>query len=342
MEEVIRHIVNSLNNIPDREDCPNFSDKSYKPLKIDKNNFHFIKAISSNKKIAFIDGGNAEIIKAANFSLHIIRVYYNVYLKNKKLKSKKHQSYVFLNAVNKNNKINYEAEIFNNDLNLNKEDLIFDSFDSTLRTGIHRVIISKIGEIARRFAELKLAEKLVEELDEGTIIVMDRDLQASITNEAKYFNLIYDKALKKDVTITGLCKSSNILTNNGNSINALLNVIGPENPWFYHPIVEITNENHKAEMFFIKLHEKSKHVFRFEIYDKQKANAEEVLSLLSDNSNDPIFPGYPYGLIEADRSARITNQEKEYQKTIFLAKIGRKLDSHLAAINAHDILDNII
>lgn len=322
------------------DDCIDFSDKRYKPLKIDKKNFNKINEIRTDKKIAFVDGGNAEILKTADFSFQLIRVYYNIYKDNKKIKSKKREFYVLINAVNKEGSIKYRAKIFNDKL-LDEDDLLLDSFDETLKTGGHRADVSKIGEIARRFAELKIIEELTGELDKGDIVVRDGDLQATVTNECKYFDSIYKKALEKNVIICGLSKTSSLLTNKGNSAAFLLGNISPSGAWYYYPAVKIENKEHQAEMFFVKLHEKSKHVFRFEVFNGNTFKINEILTLLKDNSKDPVFLGYPYGLIEVDRFARIGNYEKEHLKTILLAKTGNKLESFSAPLNAHNILDNI-
>jgi len=341
---IINRIIDSLNVEETDDSMPYFSDKSYKPFKINKNNFHKIEKISLNKKIAFIDGGNTEIIKSASFSLQLIRVFYVIYKDNKKIDSKKYEIYVLVNVIKKDDKLSYETEIFNNKINLNKEDLRFDLYDESLKQGIHKIKIKRIGETVRKFAELKTAELLIDKLDDGDIIVRDGSLQSSITNENKYFNNLYKKALEKNIIITGLSKTSTLLTDKGNAITALLNMISPEGCWYYYPIVNINNINHKAEMFFIKLNEKSKHIFRFEVYKEQKFNIKEILGLLIKNANDPVFVGYPYGLIEADKFARISNDEKEYLKTILISKIGKnlnKLNKHTATINAHEILDKI-
>ncbi len=89
-KEIINSIINSLNeNIKEKGSYAQFNDPSYEPIKISKDNFHEIKNISLNKKIAFIDGGNAEILKAPNFSLQLIRTYYTIYKENKRINSKK-------------------------------------------------------------------------------------------------------------------------------------------------------------------------------------------------------------------------------------------------------------
>ena len=70
--------------------------------------------------------------------------------------------------------------------------------------------------------------------------------------------------------------------------------------------------------------------------------AEQAINEIASNCCDPIFVGYPYGLVEADRIARVSNQEKESLKTIFLVKLRNKnIEKYLNAANAHEILDKI-
>ena len=70
--------------------------------------------------------------------------------------------------------------------------------------------------------------------------------------------------------------------------------------------------------------------------------AEEIINSIAANCNDPVFIGYPYGLIEADKIARIGNNEKEFLRTVFLTKLKKKdIEKYLSAKNAHGILDRI-
>ena len=106
MDALIEEIKKKLDNKPDfEEEFPKFSDSKYRAFKISKGNFHKIEKADNkknarksaifgtncvgNKKLAFIDGGNLEILKAANFSLNLVRVYYSIYQNNKKISSKK-------------------------------------------------------------------------------------------------------------------------------------------------------------------------------------------------------------------------------------------------------------
>jgi len=327
------------------EEIPKFSDSKYRPYKISKDNFHKIKKINENARIAFIDGGNLEVLKAADFSLNFIRVYYSVYMDNKKIESKKYEFYTLVYADNKDGEIFYKTKLFseNTEVLPSEDDLAFDSFDVSLKSGQNRINISRIADVVRRFSELKIASMVAERLDKGDVVVLDGSLQSTMTNENRYLEELFKKGLEKDVLITALSKSCTLMTDSGASLITVLNTICPEAEWCYYPVAEIESMEHQAEMFFVKFHEKSRHIFRFEVYKKQKSSVERAFSLLKENSNDPVFLGYPYGLIEADKFARVSNKELEYLKTMLTLKIGKdsELDRHLNVRNAHDILDKV-
>ena len=88
----------------------------------------------------------------------------------------------------------------------------------------------------------------------------------------------------------------------------------------------------------------SKHCFRFEIFKKQKDDKMKVLGCLIDNCRDISFPGYPYGLILADRFARVSNKEKEYLQNILLSQDKEQIKGIIDGTrtnDAHSILDSI-
>ena len=335
MKEIINKIIERINTSLKTEEDDYVDIPYHEAVKINKNNFNKIINKKTNKKICFVDGGNSEIIRASNFSLQFIRVYYNIFKDNKKLKGKRFEFFVLVNAVNKDGKIVYESEFFGNDLKIDK--FIFDSFDKSLKTGEHRVNISRIGEIARRFLEIEVCNIAFNEIDSGDFLVMDRDLEVNITNEEMFFDKLYKEALKKNVIVSGLSKTTNLLTKKGNSVNALLNSL-KEGSWYYK--VELDD----FDMYFVKLHEKSKYCFRFDVSKKVNYEINEILSLLTENSKDPVFLGYPYGLIDADKFARVSNNERDYLRTMFIAKFGKRwkeIEKYETSLDAHDVLNRI-
>ena len=332
--DIIDKILDKLGDKEEvKDELISFSDKRYKAEVLDKSNFHEISGAVSDRRIAFIDGGNTEVLSLPNLNLQLVRVYYNIFQRNKKIGSKRLDFYVFVEAVQEEG-IKYKVEIKPDDI-LNG--LRFDSFDESLREGKHRVKVSKVAEAVRRFLELHLAKKAVDRLDRGGVIVLDGSLKASITGEKQYFDALYGKCLDKGVIVSGLPKSCSLLTNKGNSVLTVLRRISPKGAWYYHNAVSIENPEHKADMFFVKLQKNSKFVFRYELFNESKYDIDEVLSLLMDNSKDPVFLGYPYGLIEADRFARVSNNEKEYLKTQLMVRL-KKDDLEQ---DAHSVLDSV-
>ena len=340
-DEVIKKILESIDESSIlTETYPKFSGEGYRAHKIDAKNFHEINPLLSGKKIAFIDGGNAEIIGSANFSLNLVRVCYAIYQNNKKIKSERFDFFAFVKAVNESGEICFKTEFFGND-NLGLKNVFFSSFDSTLMLGISRAEIGSVSNAVRRFAELKLA-KSVSDSNLADIIVLDGNLQATLTNEGKYLDELCESCEENKIILSALGKTNSLFTEHGNLLSAVLGSIAKMQRWFYHPIADIHSYSHKAEMFFVKLHEKSRHVFRFEIFNVQKMMAEKTINEISSNCCDPIFLGYPYGLVEADRIARVSNQEKEMLKTEILVRLRNKnVEKYLNASNAHEILDRI-
>ncbi len=347
-KDQIIDIINILSStIPSYEnDCAHFPEKGYECFPISKENFHSFKSAVSERKIAFIDGGNAEILKAPNFSLHFIRVFASVYQGRNKLAMKKYEFYALIHSAAEGNEIVYKTNLFpvKESVLLDENELSFSSFDQTLRSGMHRAEISRVGDAIRRFAELRIAAEITKNLDANDLIILDGTLQATLTNEEKHLEELYQKAAAKNIVVSALAKTSSIFTKKGNSMSGILNEIGQNEKWFYYPVANISNDSHKVKLFFVKLHEKSNYVFRFEVYNRSEFKPDELFSNISIVSKDPVFLGYPYGLIEADRFARVSNEEKESLKIQFMVKSGKtwnKLIKYVNSVNAHDVLDSI-
>ena len=131
-------------------------------IEINTNNFAPIPQNFSQKSIAFVDGGQAEIISAGNFCLSFIRVGALVYSNNVKVKDYKYEFYILTTANYQNGEVVYESKIFpfGNEALLDENDLHISSTDATIRSGAERASISKVSNMARHFAELALCAKV--------------------------------------------------------------------------------------------------------------------------------------------------------------------------------------
>ncbi len=324
--EISQKIKETINNFSEEEeDSIIFNNKQ---IKIDINNFQPIfqseknkeESRGLNKTTAYIDGGQAEIISTGNFCLSFIRVFAQVFENNQKIKSYKNEFYLFTRAEWSEKEIFYESKIFPlQEKIIDEEDLFISSNDSTIKTGTERAPISKIINMARRFAELSLASKV----ENADFVVLDGTLEPTFKNEEKYLE-------KLSKNCCALAKSSSLLTTSGNSPVILLNKIGLSGCWSY--FVD-TKNNFKT--YFGRLNEKAVHVFRFE-------GDQDILPHLVQNCQDALFLGYPYGLIYADKMARVSNNEKKsLMMKMLLKEENKDILDYLTSSNAHDILDNI-
>ncbi len=345
--EIVSKIVNSLAQREFKQDCMvKFSDQRYSPFPANKSNFRKIHDAGNGKKIAFIDGGNAEVISSPELSVSLVRVYCTVYQDNKRISSQIAEFYSVATSFLKEGEVHYGAEIYDvkGISGLDASMMTFNSYDPTIKQGIFRSKIGIIGGIARRFAEIKMAAAAAAMLEEGDMIVRDGTLQSSVTGESGLLEELYMKASSRGVIVTGLAKTSNLYMDDGSAASSYFLRLGPEGKWFYHPIAEIRHPDHKADLYFARLNDMSNHVFRFEVYKQGRYDIENLVSMLAGNAKDPVFLGYPYGLVEADQFARVTRQDVEYARAMFMAKAGKewaRIKDLMSSSDAHDVLDNI-
>lgn len=268
------------------------------------------------KTIAFVDGGQAEILSAGNFCLSFVRIGAVFLEGDAKIKQLKHEFYLFTKARYDGKEVCYDSRIFpvGNKTLLEEKYLAVSSTDSSIRIGMERAPITAISTMARRFAELQLAASL-----NADYVLLDGTLEPTLKNEDAYLSLL-------PPSVSALAKTCSLFTASGNNPLMMLNKIAGEGCWKYH----LENKT-----FFIKLHEKAKYVFRFE-------GNPEILPHLVQNSRDALFLGYPYGLILADQLARVSNEEKKSLRMNFLLRLENKeIREYLNATNAHEILDGL-
>lgn len=313
----VGELVSNLNNVfsDDKDDSILINGKK---IKIDSENLHRVKPVKTKSKIAFVDGGNAVLFASSNFCLQFIRVYYCIFQENKKFSEGKREFFCLTKAASEAGELKYKSEFFGDKV---LDPLEFNAFDPTLKKGSNQCEIAEIGGIVRRFAELKLAKEVSEELSKEDVVVLDGSLKPAVVGEKKYLDDI------KGIVLCSLSKTNSLVTEKGNSASAIL---------LQHDFNYFILDDHTL---LVKLNKNSNHVFKLEVNDKEQIDS--VLSLLISNSNDAVFPGYPYGLILADRFARVSNKEKEYLQTFLQSKTKNGLRNCLSSSNAHSILDSI-
>ncbi len=314
LQAIAREIKASL-QVSSADDALLFDGKQF-PVRQEQ--FAFLALPASQKTIAFVDGGQAEILSAGNFCLSFLRVATAIFAGQKKKRPLLSEFYLFTKSIFHENEIWYQSKIFPLDASplLTSEQLLVSSRDPLLATGKERASVTMVSSLARRFAELALARKVAADAD---IAVLDGTLEATYPGE---------KALLQQLSpaVCALAKTSALFTKDGHNPALLLNKLGPQGCWQY-AVAE------SEQVRFVKLHEKSKHVFRY-------GGKKEHLPFLLEQSHDAVFLGYPYGLMLADQLARVSDQEKQrLRMQLLLRKENKELLDAMQATNAHEILD---
>jgi hypothetical protein len=365
MEEAIKELVKNLDGLVSEEDLgqPFFSTRNYRPYRFDISYFRSITPVESKKKLAFIDGGNRELIGAPNFSIQLNRVYFNIFQGKRRVPvASLPRCIEFFSATFstfKDEEIFFDTtivpmlDIYNERLP-NSTDLSFSSTDRRVMMGISRADSSRVASIARRFAEWEYAKHIVaNELDAGDVIVMDGTLRTVFQNESKYARAAYQTAKRKGVVYSSLSKTSRLFTDTGLSLLGAVRKmaldVGIGSIWYYYPIAQSLSPEHQGAIIIVKLNEQSGRVFNYEIYTEQveemeKGELNEVLGQLCVNSADVSFPGYPYGLIDADDNARVRRGEVQMYKILFLSEVSNlgswpKFSRQIQSTDAHDVLN---
>jgi len=332
----------------------------YKARDFDVKNFREIQpSHSRGMKLAFLDGGNLALIQAPSFAVHFERVYFNCFEGGQRVKlgiPSKLEFFVVTTSSGLKDDIRYETSFIplddgNTKYLPDEKDLIFDSYDENMKEGKEQIQIPRVGDVARSFAEWEYAGFVCNELAEGDIFVRDGTLHAPYTNQAKYAEEAYDVARKRGILFCGVSKTSHLYTTTGMSLVAAIGRLARKNgikaPGYYHNLVEITDPNHKADLNFARFHARSQHTFRVEILKGQEEHKDKIMSALAANSADISFPGYPYGLVDADKNARVSGDELDALRMLLFSEIAKGSDFQdfrdiLAASDAHEWLNRVV
>ncbi|MBW2998563.1 hypothetical protein KY321_03405 [Candidatus Woesearchaeota archaeon] len=313
-----------INNFLEKEDSVSIiSSPNYQSIPFQDENFHNIQNVDG--ELTFIDGGNTEIFSSLNFNLSFIRIAACTYENNKLKEMKKEEHLILITTKVIDNVLYYKPSLFNSEFQLIKELDKINAKDPSISNGVIYGEISKVVDITRRLLEIEFSNKL-----NSQNIVLDGNLKSD--------NELIKQALKNK-NIYAISKTNRLFTNTGDALTVYLNKKSNKDKWFYHPLI-IPNGD-EPNIIIAKLHEASKYIFKIEFNHEYNP---EIINILSKNSVDPVFLGYPYGLVMVDKLARVTNNEKEYFKIKYLSKLKNQeeLTQYLNTINAHEILDNIL
>ena len=212
-----------------------------------------------------------------------------------------------------------------------------------------------LASLARRLAEIRLATRIAsDELGPGDILVMDGSLQTSLDVERQYACRLYDTAARRGVIVCGLAKTTRLLTESGEPLLARASEIAAKagHDRWYVPVAEGMFGDGLTSMLAARLHPRSRFVFRVDVLYEQfrgmdDAQRNAVFWSLAANSGDAAAPGYPYGLIDADKHAQVRKKEAAMHRRSLYSRMegrpGRRrvLARHPDSVIFHDVLNRV-
>ncbi len=319
MQEAWQFLLNEV-----KEDTPLPSKESWKGITILEDQFH---SFSSQKgKVGYVDGGSSVLLEAPSFILQKVRLVGVIFDQGKRVRSKKEEFEVIVQLSKGEWKVScFPENVFSN--------LRMGLKESSLQEGSSLVKCLKVGEIVRRLAELDFLARFMRETT-ADVFVLDGSFEATTPFERPFLKQIQEQGQLS----VGLSKTSKVLTKEGLDVASVL-AKRKEGAWWYHPILETAEE---WDFSFVRLHNQSKYVFRLDFWKGKEIG--KALSYLGGESKDPIFPGYPYGLIVVDQLARVRNEERDFLLMRFKVEAAGKWESIascLRSIDAHSVLDEI-
>ncbi|MEF8835387.1 MAG: DNA double-strand break repair nuclease NurA [Candidatus Thermoplasmatota archaeon] len=332
-------MIDELSDSPEEWGRPYFSQEQYyDPVELSKTNFNQLEDKRSGRKICCVDGGNNKIFESPSDSVHLIRIYFNLFEGERRVENIEPVTALLTSKFEGEN-VRAELRRISGSIPFSRTDFLLKKDELEEKSPV------SAGHTVRKYLEWEALRYAVEEyLDPGDIVVRDGVLQTTVESEREFAEEAYSTVEEKGAGLVGIAKTSSLMTTNDYPLIASIQALAREtdkDPWYYHPIAENEHPDHKGEMYIVKYHPSSRYAFRTEFYREVDVDVEEVLGELAFQAKDPIFLGYPYGLVEADKKARVTDEEIDYLKNMCDNRMNDSFRDKINACNAHDKLSNI-
>ena len=281
----------------------------------------FINPNNNNFTFNYVDSGFSMLLDTPS----LIILFFRVALVNNKINTQEY--YITLRKEKTENELLWNIFMWDKDKKFLGDFLISGSLSKD-------EVISYI----RKKLEWESAYSIMN-MNNNQVFVFDGSFDVRNNMEKLLLDKLYDFCKKNKIVLSAFSKTSSISTDTGLPATFYFNK-KYENP--YYVLIGRNKIFYNLNMYFSKLNRNSKYSFRVDLFIDNISEKDFFQSLMQE-SDDPVFIGYPYGLIKADSSARISNEEKDYERTkLFIESKSEDLLTELEnSINAHSILDNL-
>ena len=306
---------------------------------IKRENFYEIEERYDDREIFYVDGGSNRIYLSPKQGVYVVRIYVSSFSGTRKIYDLRSTNIVYIKNLGNSSSVEIH--------NLEGERYLQSSLEidnaSTQNSG-GELMPTIIAQFVRKSMEW-LAIKSIAKKNPKCIIIKDGSLQSGTVGESEYMREAAKAVEDSNAKLIGVAKTSSLTTTKGYAVSSILmhlsRKFGVKAPWIYYPIFQKGEKGILGEVAFGCYHSLSEYVFRTDFYNMDFSEFKEIAELISFHSSDAYFYGYPYGLIDADVNARVSDEEAKELREIFdfmLEDFGR---FERNATNAHDLISEV-
>lgn len=318
-----------------------FARRGLAPIPLATENISIISESSSPICSSFVDGGIGDVFITPSMCVHLVRIHSSLWSGTKRMRMHTQEAFLIVMPRAVDDDVTYEVFVYP------RKSFLLPTTPQSF-PAMHRgtqIPIGAIGNKVRVILEALECKRLCNELDAGDVIVRDGLVHSIDEREQLAFDRAAELARAHKVSLVGFAKTSNLYTDTGDDALRCVSRLAEriDLPWFYHPLAKRATLD-ITDTSIIKLHAKSRHVFRLDLLLHGGRSLAQIAAMLVTQSCDAAFLGYPYPLVFADRLARVSNQETQALRCKLLAACktqGKILDLDLTSLDAHLILDSI-
>lgn len=299
---------------------------------ISESSFHAFEPTTKKIKLAAVDGGSQRVLNGGSFIIGAYRA-----------------SAMLFHGVEL---IHHEPE-----LGVKIQSISFENRKELYSHAFQNLIGELPGEFPRElmlllqrlrtFEEWSVTSKVIDQLDEGDILLVDGSLKASINKVDILFQNMMKSSKEKGVHLVGISKRSTLRFNHAPLIRYVKRkgekLFLPNQCWY----CEIPDEAGHSQMFgkryIVKYHPKSLFVFRTDINRLDETEPGDIFAKIANYCSDATYLGYPYPLAHIHNKVVINRpiiEDIYYRLESIAIEDGvshRNWDDLFA--NFHDILD---
>lgn len=282
INQAVSFIQEALDQKPSYIDVES-GEEEKEPLHLDKNldelSFHIIKEDEPKGKVAAVDGGSATVVKGRSFLIGVYRAGLVVYQKGKRIDQK---------IIPLRLEIISQANIH--------QTYVAAFRDLTGEEPSEAPRIEKMLDRLRLFAEWRIAQRLLDELESGDMLLIDGSLKASIAPPYNFLLQLTHQAKDKGIHLVGVSKTSTLYWGDKAPLIPAVMKIGerfyPNSKWFCQlsdEQLQTITSSYFGKIFVAKLKISSDFGFRIDVNRFDPVDANLIFSFLSHLSSDPAF-----------------------------------------------------